>query len=537
MEIIKISPNKILKKKNLLLIFLFQLGFLIVGWVLLLIYITNIKSTIDNNTKQKVFSEPSKNWLKISLPLTILSLAFSLFLISDYVQMFNIYPSIIFSMFIFLFFISFVAILLDIVFLKRKLNYCPKDTVFSTTVNFCRSLCPPGTYLGLNGECRQGCLNDSTCPEGVQCIENMCCNTDNNKIIKTSESSSICCPKSKVSSDGKHCCTIMCGSTCCADFDPEFAACSENNKCGLKCGDAVCTEDEACTIYHNVSSQGPEKDLYACVNKSETCIIKKDTWPVDKDGFELAWDKTEKCENQITNFLASTTSQSANELLVTCDKSQEKNMKGFVCGYENPIRFKKYTLSGCGEIDLLLEKLDNQSKEWNIVIDETETYLNVIENPNVNKDKPLLKSNNETLYTIITPKKTQNYKRCPSNKYYFSEDVNSCVCHSPLILDENGQCVCPGSKIWTFDDTTGTGDCIVIPSTNAANTCWTPEQPNEYQGDCEVFKSDCYDTKEKKDSELCPINLTDSQNMYICPWIPNDNGKYSSRVIDSAASR
>ena len=47
MEIIKISPNKILKKKNLLLIFLFQLGFLIVGWVLLLIYITNIKSTID----------------------------------------------------------------------------------------------------------------------------------------------------------------------------------------------------------------------------------------------------------------------------------------------------------------------------------------------------------------------------------------------------------------------------------------------------------------------------------------------------------
>lgn len=499
-KIIEITPNKSFSIKKNYIPLILNVSCLIGGFVLFFIYLKKFDKSQNEN--------PSKKILYISFVLMVIAVICSFIIMFNYIQMFNSYPSSVFACIFFLFAASTGGLCLIIAFLKKNVNFCPPGKIFSSQYNLCVNDCPEGTFLDDDGFCDVGCISGrvNNCPNGQRCINNVCCDETTNDII-TVNNEEVCCKKGDISKDDDgetHCCRVLCNNTCCGDVDGSGAKCEEK-QCKIKCGENYCNIDEKQVCF--CADDGKNKICH-CDDKGNTCQITTTIIPEAGGNFQAAYEiisNVDEFNKKKKQWLSMREIKSPTRLMTEYENALNTNGQNtdmYICGdpAKNFVRFRQIKGTNCNNYEQLFKQAGIQMTEFNFVQEGKTIYLNIIENPKLNKHMKGLSSLGNKIYSTVTDKEGQTiYDLCLSDQYEHDEDGN-CVCLTNADLDQTN-CECPEGTTWSLDDR----ECV--PPDNARNSRYTCEgKYNDYGTNCNTFFPQCLVTDETR--KECPANIT-----------------------------
>lgn len=277
-----ITPKEFyVKYKKFYLIYYLSVLASFISLILVILFKVQTKGVYSPTEDQHYYTYVSKNYLIISTLLALVGFILSIVSLFQYYRIFGKNPS--YSRYWKL--LSIITVILPLVllgisifFLSRETRYCRDGQTFNTVYNQCVSDCPSGKFQSEDGQCINGCQDNSDCNVDETCVRNQCCKTDN------VWGNSCCDPldHKKTASGKQICCSgEVCGeSSCC----PIGSKC-EGNICKISCGkDVYCEQDEACLSlnadeisaedilkgYPNARKEG--ENYYMCTKGTDKCV-------------------------------------------------------------------------------------------------------------------------------------------------------------------------------------------------------------------------------------------------------------------------
>jgi len=409
MQIIITSKTLIPKQLTFSIIYFSSIFFLIVGFILWITFMAGIKKNTDQDGNV-IYNIPSKNLLIISLGFSIVSLILLITNTIWYFTIFRFEKSVILYSFIGLGILEILLIGLNLLYLTKSYNFCPKNQTFSNKLNKCIDVCPSGSfYDDTQQKCVPGCTDEYPCDQGILCVGGQCCK--NSTDINCGNE---CCSPSDCR-NGICCSTPLCNGKCCGDI----GICVDDH-CEVKCGSKTCPPDKKVCMqidvgtdqYKDFAKQYPDSEVidgtaYACVNITDDCQPTENPqiFPYSitlKDGTTFY----PVMENSSKDIIEESQTQFKNikwrEDLENTDAN--KGHVGGYCGdgFTNPTRFIQYQLNNpnCSYqkcVDLAFPNITtNVSMETNDAKDEV--YCNYVLNYGSTFEGKPLSSYNLTYY-------------------------------------------------------------------------------------------------------------------------------------------
>lgn len=488
MKTIAIKPNELLNIKKIQIFLGISIVLVLSGFILFSIYVAKIKYKVTQSG-EKIYLPNSKIPLYISISFFGISLITTFLSLSTYEKIFKNLASKTRNWLFVLIAVTFIGIILDIIFIVKKFNFCPPNKEYSQNLNRCVDICPLGSYPNNLGSCTSGCIDDDNCADTDICLTGTCCNLETHTNVNGT-----CCPNENVKTikDIEYCCGKICGEECCIGDESLFDCSEDGKQCVSKCGDTTCKPGETCLIYPDFASDNPTDKIYQCYKDADNCNPDKATqnYPASIQNFYPAYnggDNSCKDETYIQKFL-DTTNYEDGKKQIQCVEDEQGN-SGFICGIANDttaIRFqqKKYTPKNPDQACTNYEKCMSEvhyPQTTHLQINESDKSLICNQILNVNKTS-------NVQYPLIdgdaSYQKINQYKK-DDNLVSFEETSTNFCPEGQILVD--GQCQ---------DDENFAKTKVPLCSSE-----------KKYFPDCNKFK-DCTETE-------CPFENDDDE--YICP--------------------
>lgn len=487
MKSIAIEPNQLLKIKKIQIFLGISIVLLLSGFILFSVYVAKIKSMVTQSG-EKIYLPNSKIPLYISISFFGISLITTFLSLSTYEKIFKNFASKTRNWLFVLIAVTLIGIILDIIFIVKKFNFCPPNKEYSENLNRCVDICPLGSYPNDIGSCTSGCVEDDNCADTDICLSGTCCNLETHTNVNET-----CCPNDNVQTVNgtEYCCQKICDKQCCIG-DKSLFDCSEDGKqCVSKCGDITCEADETCLIYPDFASDNPTDKIYKCYKESE---CNPDTgpqnYPYSIKNFYPAYNGGQNtCDDTyIQKFLDTTNYDDGKKQIQCVEDGQDNN--GFICGIPNnttAIRFqqKMYTPKNSDQACTNYEKCMSEvhyPQTTHLQINESDDGLicNQILNVNKTSNVQYALTDGDASYQKINQLKT--------DKLVKFEKTSTNFCPEGQILVD-GKCK---------DDDNLTKSKVQLCSSE-----------KKYSPDCNKFK-DCTGTE-------CPFEVDVDDPQYVCP--------------------
>lgn len=543
MKVIKITQNQFftIKKEKYLLsavivLFLIALVLDIVFWGK-----QKSKTTINGN---KIYLPNSKVPLFISVAISVLNLSLILKSLYDYNKIFFLHKSRIFNILTALLLFNFILFVITLIFALNELNECPDGKEFIDELNMCAEICPKGSYLNSSGNCTEGCSTSKNCGENEECINGVCCNMNENKIIDGT-----CCPNESQFTDengNQYCCKFSCGGTCCSG-DSTMYYCTKNNECALKCGGENCSPDQICYEYpkrlEDTKADYDDK-VYKCVTPEKKCDPQETNYyPNAVSNFYGAYNSdtsTDDFGKTVDSFLNSKTDTEAKTSLKPISdtpQNQDNGNDGYICGLNegSVAQFEQREFNNCSDPAICLQEVSYPTTQLMNAVegDDGKIICNQFQDPNLTvkdnseekgpypsyyKSYQILKPNKnfqriDTKQIDFKKKKIENNlttdSSCETN--YYVQDCNKAC--NPCYIDEDKTHICVNdNKVQYMRDFTTVPDFRCIVSDNR----YTCQDINKLPKD---ERNKLLDTAPKcKDDNECNqlLNNNIQPNVNIC---------------------
>lgn len=383
MPIKQITPRQFLRIRKDKVLFSISICFLIISLASLIIFLANIKSK-TTKTGEKIYAKNSKIPLYVSLLFSLLSLFLFFSIILAYNKIFSFQKSPILTICFILTGLSFIILVIDIIFMAKNFNVCPDGKEYNNDVDQCVPICPDGYYLDTNLLCVRGCQTEKDCPNNTECINGTCCDLDNHKVID-----GICCPKDYVheeEGEASFCCSQpLCegnGKKICCNGDNlkcEVSSSTGDPRCVIKCGTEECKEGEYCLSYP-ASLDDPKSTgkMYKCSGGANTCGKTSGTYyyPNPSGNFYPAYNDLIDSPPDLNQFLDNTPLSDSYKNVIKTYTDQQDNL-GYISGLQNAIQFQTDQYGNNCNIETCLTNVQfPYTKQLNIVEDDGNLYCN-----------------------------------------------------------------------------------------------------------------------------------------------------------------
>lgn len=484
MPVKQITPNQFLNIKNEQIIFSCGCILLLLGFILFIVFVSNIKYETTNDG-EKVYLNNPKGVLYASLVFTIFSFGLFGYMLYNYIRIFGASKSRMLYILATMLVATFILFILDIVYIAKKFNFCPDLQEFNKDLNKCVPICKDGNYIDKEGNCVKGCQTADDCGPGeFDCINNLCCDLTKNEKIDNQ-----CCPENSVhdlpDGKGKYCCSqeICVGKNgkkiCC---DEPSLTCQVDDKsgdpyCAVKCGDEdICKKDEYCLSYP-ASLDDPTKSgkSFSCQSGDSCTTDNQPIYnPAAESNFYPAFNnEIDGTKPPLEDFLDNKPgTDKYNTVINAYQNDAQNNNMGFIAGLQNAIQFQTNSYKNCNSVETCLSNvLYPYTTQLNVVKDGNTLYCNQyqtfektmeLKDDNTDKSYSKIKTKQDTngIVTLdennidfaTTPKPQENNLKdsnvCGKRNFYSSDisDFDNCEgSQCPFPDAEKSAIICPTS--------------------------------------------------------------------------------------------
>ena len=429
MTVKQIYPQQFLKIRKEQILLFSALLLLLLGFVLLIVFLANIKKETTNDGEE-VYMHNSKTVLYISFVCIILTLGLLGFILYNYVKIFGTSRSKIFTFLITMMILTFILFIVDIVYIAKKFNYCADGYEFNKDFGRCVPICSANSYLDDKGECAQGCQSSSDCEDNATCINNLCCDLDKNEVVDNQ-----CCPKGNVhvKSDGKtkYCCAQeLCeakGKSICCEKGLVCKSDDSGPYCAVDCGGTICKKGEYCLSYPGSLDDPPTSGTaYSCESQTSCTTGEQPSYyPNSIGNFYPAYDSEISDEDaNKDDFLNNIPSDTTYKGLIAAYSGDDNNKnKGYIAGLPNAIQFQTNNYKKCNSKEVCLSNVQYPyTKQITLVPDGDDMYCNqykVFEKSSSNN------STNDVAdsYSTSTPTENNGIVTLKTQNIKFSDDA------------------------------------------------------------------------------------------------------------------
>lgn len=275
-KIIQLYPNQLIKKNyKFAIFFISMISLTILSFIMIISFITTLTSVTDDKG-DKYYLPPKYIFLYLGIAFSIFGLIFGGIALYIFYRIFGFEKSGTFNVLVGGLVLEFIFLIIEIILITKKYNFCPDGQTFDTELKKCVPICQKGTQLDISSNtCVPFCNSKEDC-NGTDCVGQVCCPQD-----RPMNCNGLCCKPENCKDN------YCCANVVCIGNDGKKSCCSADEKCQggvckIECppdSDNYCDAGSTCTRfdatdkekYPDIKFNCDETYCYTCQNFNKSC--------------------------------------------------------------------------------------------------------------------------------------------------------------------------------------------------------------------------------------------------------------------------